>query len=160
MQNFTDLAVSLDATGIFDIELDAVNRDAGTSGGLYDAILISLFSDRRARKDEVAEPMKRRGWIGDLVSDVPGDLHGSGLWFFMQSRLTDSVAAGIEAEARNCLQWMIDERLCSSVAAKVVRDPQTRTITLNITLGFVKGSVQQHAFVLASATQNGLLINT
>lgn len=160
IETFTDIALIHDRSGVYDCDLDSLNRDAKLTDGLYSALMVSLFSDRRARKDEVADPLKRRGWIGDLLSDVPGDLHGSGLWFYQQSRLTEQVTSGVEAEARTCLQWLIEDRLCSSVTARVVSDPKSRTITLNITLGLTQGGVSHHAFVLASATQSGLLTNS
>lgn len=150
---FTDFAIAQDITGTYDLSLDAVNRDAGLTDGLGSAIFASLFSDRRARADEIAAPMARRGWIGDLVSDIPGDHFGSGLWLYEQSRLTPDIAAAIAAEARNALQWMIDDRLCSSVAVQVVRSDAQRAIALNVTVGLTEGGVSQHAFVLANATR-------
>lgn len=158
MTVFTDLAMVAGADGIFDIDLDSTNRDAATSAGLESAILESLFSDRRAASDEVADPMKRRGWIGDLVSEVPGDTNGSGLWLYQQSRLDAETAAGVAAEARNALQWMIDDGLCTSAAVSIVRTDATRTLQILVTLGLVQGGTSQHAFLIANATRTGLLV--
>lgn len=160
MDRFTDLAVIDNGNGLYDLDLDSDLADAATDGGLYGALLISLFTDRRAASDEVADPMKRRGWIGDLVSDVPGDRIGSGLWLYAQSRLTPDIQAAIEGEARSSLQWMIDERLVAAVAVATVADHAARTLSLNVTLTLVDGRVSQHAFVLANATRTGLLSNT
>ena len=149
--------MSAGADGIYDIDLDTPNRDALKTAGLESAILVSLFSDRRAAADEVADPLRRRGWICDLVSAIPGDRHGSGLWLYAQSRLTETTAASVAAEARNALDWLIQEGLCNSVACSVTRDDATRTAYLIVTLGLIEGGVSQHAFVIANATRSGLL---
>lgn len=159
MNRFTDLAVVRGADGIYDIDIDAPNRDAELDDGLYEAIFISLFSDRRAAADEVADPMKRRGWIGDLVADVPGDRHGSGLWLYAQSRLTPDIQAGIESDARGCLAWMVDDGLVSSVTVSTERQDAARQLVLNVTMSLAGGNVSRHAFVLANATRSGLLSN-
>lgn len=159
LETFTDLAVARDAEGIYDlgVDPDVGDADAALTQGLASAIFVSLFSDRRARSDEVASPMLRRGWIGNLVSDVPGDNFGSGLWLYEQSRLTQEVAAAVAGEARNALQWMVDDELCSSLSVTVTKDQAARSIMLNVTINLNQGGVSQHAFVLASATEAGLL---
>lgn len=157
---FVDLAVEQGSDGVYDLALDPVRNDAKLTGGLGSAIFISWFSDRRARADEVANPMLRRGWIGDMVSDDPDDRHGSGLWLYEQRRLTPEVAAGVAAEARNALQWMIDDGLITYATVTVTREPAKRRIMINAICGLIEGGVSQHAFVLASATREGLLANT
>jgi phage gp46-like protein len=156
----TDISVRQDDDGIFDIELDEDNQDAQLTVGLEAAIIVSLFSDRRAREDEVRNPMRRRGWIGDLLTDIPGDLHGSALWFYEQTRLTAVEAAGVAAEARNALQWMVDEELCNSVSVEVAYNPAMRAVFLNVTVSLLEGGVSQHAFRLADATRVGLAAQT
>jgi phage gp46-like protein len=157
---FVDIAFQQDAEGVFDIPPDLDNddcRDVELENNLYSAIVVSLFTDRRARPDEVADPMKRRGWIGDLVSDVPDDRIGSGLWLYEQRRLTDDVVAGIAAEARNALQWMLDDGLCDSIDVQITRDPVARDVQLSVKIGLSLGGVTQHSFILASATQPNIL---
>lgn len=159
MDRFCDLAVIRGADGIIDFDIDIDSRDAVTDQGLYEALLISLFSDRRAASDEVADPMKRRGWICDLISDVPGDRHGSGLWLYAQSRLTPDIQAGIEAEARGALAWLVEERLVSAVSVATERQDAARQLMLNVTLTLTNGNVSEIAFVLANATRTGMLSN-
>lgn len=153
---FVDIALERDSDGIYDIGLDAENSDAALAASLEPAILASLFSDRRARVDEVADPMQRRGWIGDLVADRPGDSFGSGLWLYGQSRLTPEVAAAIANEARNALQWMIEDDLCTSVTCAVMSDPAQRSVSLVVTIGLIAGGVSAHTYLLASAAGAGL----
>lgn len=157
MSKFVDLAYARDDEGVYDLVLD--NGDLKVTDGLETAIFVSLFSDRRAYLDEVSDPLRRRGWIGDLVSDEPGDRHGSGLWLYEQHRLTDAVASGVRSEASQALTWMIDEGLVTFVDANVVRHPQTRTLAIAITLTALNGGVSTRAFDLADATRTGSLVS-
>ena len=61
---FTDLAFAADDEGIYDLVVDAEAGDFAIATGFESAYAVSLFSDRRARADEVADPLKRRGWTG------------------------------------------------------------------------------------------------
>lgn len=157
MTKYTDLAYEQDDDGIFDLIIDEDQADFETTDGLESAIVVSVFSDRRAYKDEVGDPMRRRGWIGDLVSEVPGDLHGSGLWLYEQSRLTQEVVTGVRQEAEQCLEWMIQEDLVVSVSAAVASDPVKRQLRLVITTSSPTGGTSVRAYELANATRNGTL---
>lgn len=157
MARFTDLAVQADDEGIYDLVIDPVTRDFKATQGLESASFVSLFSDRRAAADEVADPMKRRGWIGNLISDVPGDNFGSGLWLYEQRRLTPEVASGIRLEAEASHQWMIEAGLAKSVSAEVVVGHANRQASIIITIEESSGNKTSKAYLLVSATRNGLL---
>lgn len=152
MDRYTDLDYYRDAAGHYDLVIDEDNRDLAVIDGLESAILISFFSDRRAAEDEVTDPMKRRGWIGDLVSEVPGDKHGSGLWLYEQSRLTGETRIGLRLEAEAALRWMTDESLIRAASAEVGTDPSERTAMLVATTKNVDGSVNRRAYELAIKT--------
>lgn len=152
---YVDLAVAQDDEGIFDLLIDGT--DLETTDGLESAIIVSEFSDRRAYAEEVPDPMKRRGWIGDTVSDVPGDRHGSGLWLYEQSRGTRETVVSVRTEAQRALDWMIEERLIVSSAARIANDPAKRTFTLVIETEMPDGGTSIRAFELSKATRNGLL---
>jgi phage gp46-like protein len=155
--NFTDFASTQDSEGIFDILIDAGAGDFVTTDAEDSAIVVSLFSDRRAFPDEVADPMKRRGWIGDEVAEVTGDRHGSGLWLYEQRRLTPEVANGVRMEAVASLQWMVEQGLVTSVAADVVKNYVVRSVTINITCALPSGGTFSEGYVLANNTRTGLL---
>lgn len=160
MTTYTDLAFERTPEGYYDLVIDSDSRDLSTTDGLDSAIFVSLFSDRRARADEVPDPLRRRGWIGDLVAEVPGDLHGSGLWFFEQSRTTAEVAVSLRIEAQAALEWMIDEGLASSVAAGVVYDPAARRMSLSVELSEPLGGSVIRAYRLVDATERRAITNT
>lgn len=80
------------------------------------SILYSLFGERRASADEVVEPQRRRGWIGN---EAGGFENGSKIWLYEQARLTRSTLNGIEDEAAKALQWLVDDGYAVSIDSPV-----------------------------------------
>lgn len=157
---FTDLAYDQDAEGHYDLVIDEEAGDFAVTQGLDSAMFVSLFSDRRAREDEVADPLRRRGWIGDLVSEIPGDVHGSGLWFFEQARLDDETRIGLRDESEAALDWMVIERLARTVEVTATSIPDRRRGEIAIRLGHPDGTEDVKAFSLADATVRRVLFRS
>ncbi|MDX2308089.1 MAG: phage GP46 family protein [Hyphomicrobium sp.] len=156
-ERFVDCAYVEQADGIYDLAVDPATGDLALEEGLASALFVSLFSDRRAREDEVADPMRRRGWIGNLVAEVPGDNHGSGFWLYEQRRLTGEVASGVRLEAEIALEWMVDARLIRTATAEVLADPARRRITLSVEVTEPDGGTSSRAYELADATRQSIL---
>lgn len=156
MARFTDLAFVEDAEHVYDLAIDKTTRDLATTDGLESAVFVSFFSDARARDDEVAEPIKRRGWIGDLVAEEPDDVHGSKLWLYEQSRLTGEVVASLRFEAEAALAWMTPD-LVKTVAATIAADGARRRAEFGVTLTFANGGRSTHSWSLAEATRTGTI---
>jgi phage gp46-like protein len=157
MTRYTDLYIAQDAEGIFDLVIDEDDRDFKTTDGLDSSIVVSLFSDRRAYANEVPDALQRRGWIGDLVSEVSNDRHGSGLWLYEQHRLVGETSIGVRNEAVAAFNWAQDDGLADHAEAEVLAVPSKRQIILNITLHLLDGGRTSRAYVLADATRTGLL---
>ena len=158
MSRYVDLYVEQDSDGFFDLVIDEDTADLTTTEGLESSIIASLFSDRRAAADEgISNPLQRRGWIGNMIAEVPGDNFGSGLWLYEQKRLTQEVATGLRLEAEQALDWMVEQSLATSVAAKVVMVPKERQALLAIDLVETSGDVTSRAYRLADATQRGVI---
>lgn len=155
MTQWTDYYFAEDEDGVLDLVVE--NADLKTTAGLETSVIVSLFSDRRADVSEIPDPMRRRGWIGDLAADVPGDRHGSGLWLYEQSRLTAETAIGVRNEAVQSLDWMIEDDLVQYSEADVSTDGGNRLLWLTVTLHHLDGLVTSRAFRLADATRAGLL---
>lgn len=153
---YTDLAYKQDNDGIFDLIIE--NGDFQLTEGFETALLVSLFSDRRAYQDEIADPVKRRGWIGDLVSELPGDRIGSGLWFYEQSRLTKDDENGVRDEAEKSLSWAVADNWITHAQAQTMQVPSKRTLKLNISLTMIDGGVSSYAFEVADATRRGSFV--
>lgn len=94
--------------------------------GLETAVVISLFTDRRAREGDPLPPgvLNRRGWWGDSFPDAPGDQIGSRLWMLAREKQLPSVLARAQEYAQEALQWMIEDGVARAVVvtAEVVRD--------------------------------------
>jgi phage gp46-like protein len=93
--------------------------------GLATAILLSLFTDRRA---DGADPLPdgatdRRGWWGDALPVVQGDTIGSRLWLLAREKQTPKAVERAEEYAREALQWLLDDRVAErlEVTAEVPR---------------------------------------
>lgn len=102
----------------FDLSLqwDGVNGDLEGDQGLLTAVIISLFSDRRANDDDplpderVGLPSDLRGWWGDLLEDdapYAENALGSRLWLLWREKDMDSVVARARQYAEESLQWLI-----------------------------------------------------
>jgi|GEM_PF-771193 len=149
---YTDLSYERTPHGYYDLVIDATSRDFATTDGLESALFVSFFSDRRARPDEVADPLKRRGWIGDLVSEVPGDLHGSGLWLYEQRRLTREVAIGLRIEGNAAVEWMIEAGLIQNSDCAVLMEPAHRRAQFVVSVTEPDGGETTRAYLLADRT--------
>lgn len=92
-----------------------VGRALASGDDLSTAVLISLFTDRRANDDDVLPDAStdRRGWWGDLDQDIP---IGSRLWLLARSKLMPSVALTAKSYIVEALQWLIDDSVAASVS--------------------------------------------
>ena len=82
---------------------------------LETAVIISLFTDRRAATDDVLPdagqtlspvPADRRGWAGDAFG---GERIGSRLWLLDREKQTEEVRRRAEEYGYEALQWLIDD---------------------------------------------------
>lgn len=107
-----------------DIGLTANAGDIDTDEGLETAVILSLFTDRRAKDDDdLPDPDSddRRGWWGDQVSDIEGDQIGSRLWLLERSKTTTEVLSQAKQYIEEALQWMIDDGIAAKINIEVER---------------------------------------
>lgn len=94
------------------------NGDFQKDEGLETAVAISLFSDRRVTDEELPHLAEsKRGWWGDMFSDIDKDLIGSKIWTLARSKRTVEVLRRTEDYAKQALQWMIEDGIASNVTA-------------------------------------------
>ncbi len=122
----TDIRITWNADlmeGDFNFDIDA--QDLESSTGLQTAVIISLFTDRRARDDdELPDPNSddRRGWWGDLASPlIEGDQIGSRLWLLDREKTLESVLVKAKQYAEEALQWMIEDGVAVKIEAETER---------------------------------------
>jgi len=101
----------------FDLLIDV--NDLATDNTLRTAVLISLFTDKRARvDDDIPDGSRnRRGYWGDSFADVEGDEIGSHLWLLLRSKQTSETLNRAQEYAVKALQWLIDDGVAVSVSA-------------------------------------------
>lgn len=82
---------------------------------LRDAVLISLFTWRRATDDDqVPEGAARQGWWADPTL-------GSRLWLLKRSALTQKLLSTARQYCEEALAWLVTEGLAASIAVAVER---------------------------------------
>jgi len=114
------------------------NNDLTTDEGLGTAIIVSLFTDRRAFDDDIlpdSNSSDKRGLWGDLVlPDVDGDQIGSRIWLLEREKTTKEVQERYKKYAEEALQWMIDDGVAAEVEAETERqgDPGNDRLALQI----------------------------
>lgn len=102
--------------GAFEIVIE--NGDFANEPGFDTNIWVSLFSDSRADVSQVIIPEYRRGWLGNIVTDVPERQLGSFLWLVEQRRLNQDSLNEVIDYIRKALQWIVDD----GVALKIEVD--------------------------------------
>ncbi len=119
----SDGALIWDAVA-FAADLAIVSGDLATDSGLEGAVLLSLFTDARARPDDVLpyEGADRRGWWGDVAAGEADDRIGSRLWLLSREKLTSTVLARAREYALESVAWLLRDGVASvvDVATEVV----------------------------------------
>lgn len=107
-----------ESTGAFDIVLEG--GEIRQSTGLVSAVIVSLFSDRRAANDDPLpdNTNDRRGCWTDSYTDSP---IGSRLWLVSREKMVAGLADRIEGYAREALQWLIDDGEVQAVQLQAER---------------------------------------
>lgn len=73
------------------------------------AVLISLFTWRRALTDDPVDDEELFGWWGDSYPDIADDRIGSRLWLLRRVKLTDATQRDAEFYANESLRWLLDD---------------------------------------------------
>lgn len=83
---------------------------------LQTAILHSLFTDRRAGRDDLLPRgvVDRRGWVGDEFMS-PDDAWGSHLWLLWHGKSTADLLERARFAAQEALAWMVRTEVASLV---------------------------------------------
>lgn len=127
-----------------DIQPDILSNnevlDLKSDEGFETAILISLFSDRRATPEEATKLKEYLGgWFGD---DLRGFRIGSKLWTLGREKSLQNVIPLLEQYTKEALDWMTKDGIANEIQVKAERtDPKTFTIKV-----FVIGSTGQNTF--------------
>jgi len=93
----------------FDIERD---------DGLETAVIISLFTDRRASAEQIPPEYPQddlRGYWGDITNASATDQTGSLLWLLAREKQLPQTLSRAEQYCREALAWMIDDLVSTRI---------------------------------------------
>lgn len=112
----TDLALHF-APGAWSADLSILGGDLATDDGLRTAVIISLFTDARARADDPLPDADadRRGWWGDCGNAYANDRTGSRLWLLARAKALPATATRARDYAREALDWLIEDGIAAAV---------------------------------------------
>lgn len=88
---------------------------------LVRAVLISLFTWRRANADDTLPGDLRMGWWGDSFPAVPNDRIGSRLWLLSRAKLLPATAALAKEYAEEALRWLVDDGVAARIEVQAER---------------------------------------
>lgn len=105
LYNISESVAGLPETvGYYDIDIDS-SGDLVKEEGFNTNLIMSLFCERRASKDEVVNPIARRGWWGNTLNDDKFEF-GSKLWLLDQSRLTTATVNMAQQYSLKGVEWL------------------------------------------------------
>lgn len=85
------------------------------------AVVISLFTWRRAEASDPVDDDERYGYWGDAYPDRPGDRIGSRMWLLRRRTVTAETLLDAERYAREALVWMTEDLVVERVDVRVER---------------------------------------
>jgi len=136
----TDLA-SLYNADLIAADLNLAGGLLAEDGGLETAVIISLFTDRRARPDDELPDAggSKRGWWGDMVPATVGgepvddDRIGSRLWLLGREKQMPVVLVRAKEYATEALQWLIEDGIAARVEVET-SVPRTGVLGIAVTI--------------------------
>jgi phage gp46-like protein len=115
--------------------------------GLETAVILSLFTDRRANADDKipAGSKDLRGWWGDSFADVKNDKIGSRLWLLSREKQLPAVLTRAQQYAEESLKWLVDDGVAES-ASVVASNPRDGILALGVSIARPEHPVTQFRF--------------
>ncbi|WP_202883596.1 phage GP46 family protein [Pseudomonas taiwanensis] len=95
--------------------------DLQRDDGLETAVIISLFTDRRASAEQIPPEYPQddlRGYWGDIANASDADQTGSLLWLLAREKQLPKVLSRAEQYCREALAWMIDDLIATSISVE------------------------------------------
>jgi len=99
----------------------SVDLGSAQSDPLIRAVILSLFTWRRAEPSDVQPGESRLGWCGDSLAAVTGDKFGSRLWLLARENVTQRTIQRAKEYATEALQWLVDDGACASFTTTAER---------------------------------------
>lgn len=113
-------------------EYDLENED-----GLASAVIMSIFTWRRANDSDETDGDKK-GWWGDSFAETENDKIGSRLWLLLRSKITQTTLLKIKEVVSESLQWLIDDGVASNVVVNVIRNTEHSIFTIQMDVQIIR----------------------
>lgn len=128
-----------------------------TDDGLQTALLLSLFSDRRAEPDDELPDNSgnRRGWFGDSYAAVAGDRFGSRLWLLYREKQRPVVLQRARDYAREALRWLVEDGIARSVEVDA-EFPRQGVLAIAVSVFRPAGDARRFRFESFWSDSNGV----
>lgn len=112
-----------------------------SSNPLIRAVVISLFTWRRANDDDDLPGDSKEGWWGDIYPAVADDRIGSRLWLLSRAKLLPETSRRAKEYAEEALAWLIDDGVASRIDVTAERQGNDM-LALSIVIYRADGSIQ------------------
>lgn len=92
--------------------------DLERDDGLETAVIISLFTDRRASAEQIPPEYPQddlRGYWGDITNISATDQTGSLLWLLAREKQIPQILSRAEQYCREALDWMIEDLVSTRI---------------------------------------------
>lgn len=139
-----DVLIKPDDFGNYDLPLNADGDDFASAEGFETAIPVSLFTDARAPASAVADPKRRRGWVGNILTIDQNRELGGLLWLFDQGRITLTLLNNIRNAVTASLNWMLTDGILNGIEVQVTIEG-TRAIRITARLTGTDNNVDQYS---------------
>lgn len=103
-----------------------INLGMHPDQSLVRAVIISLFTWRRANPDDPLPGIDRFGWWGDNFADASNDRIGSRLWLLSREKMTQTTVTRAQEYAEEALQWLVDDGVAARVVVEAERQGTDR----------------------------------
>ena len=94
---------------------DGMKGDVFSEHALNRAVVISLFTWRRANPDDKVDDTRMGFWGDSVEPPVANDKIGSRLWLLRREKLVNSTFNRAREYAQEALQWMIDQSIATRI---------------------------------------------
>lgn len=122
-------------------DLEVVPPGLLTGQNLQTAVIISIFTDRRANPDDdVGLNESRRGWWADSYNPKRNDKIGSRLWLLKRAKLIDQTLIRAQEYVQEALAWLTEDNVASRVDVVTEFLPGTYGIAIGVTIVKPSGS--------------------
>lgn len=117
-----DALIKPDNFGNYDLALNDDGSDFASAEGFESAIPVSLFTDARAPASAVADPKRRRGWVGNILTLDQNRELGGLIWIYDQGRITATLLNNIRNAVVASLTWMLEDGILTGIEVEVTID--------------------------------------